>query len=95
MPELVWTTPAIRDLQAIDIWLSEHRFAALAEQRLARLRERAELLTQFPHIGRPIDGGVRVMRVFDSPYLLLYRLKNGKLEILRIRHEREDWLVTR
>ncbi|MET3724807.1 type II toxin-antitoxin system RelE/ParE family toxin [Sphingomonas trueperi] len=95
MRELVWTTPAIGDLQAIDTWLSEHRSPDLARRRLAKLRERAEFLIEFPHLGRPGDKNVRILRAFDTPYVIVYRLKGEKLEILRIRHEREDWLVIR
>lgn len=95
MLELVWTTTALHDLKAIDLWLSEHRSPELATRRLVKLRARADFLAQFPHLGRPGAHGVRVLVVHETPYVLLYRLKKGRVEVLRIRHEREDWLLTR
>ncbi|WP_231029902.1 type II toxin-antitoxin system RelE/ParE family toxin [Sphingomonas sp. IC-56] len=36
------------------------------------------------------------MRVHDTPLLILYRLPDGNtVDVLRVRHEREDWLIER
>lgn len=93
MPQLNWTAPALADLRRINSWLLEHRSADLAARTLAGIRERALFLEQFPHGGRPERDGTRVLRVSGTPFLLLYRLRNASVEILRIRHEREDWLL--
>jgi toxin ParE1/3/4 len=93
MPALKWTPPAIADLWAIDAWLGENASGEIALATLATIRFRAEFLEGFPHGGRPIGKGIRVLRVIDTPHLILYRLIGGVVEILRIRHEGEDWFV--
>ena len=93
MPALSWTAPALADLRAIDDWLDENASPEVALRTLATIRLRARFLENFPHAGRPIGESMRALRVLDTPYLLLYRLLGDQLEVLRIRHEREDWLV--
>lgn len=36
---------------------------------------------------------MRILRVFDTPYLIRYRIvtEREEVQILRIHHEREDW----
>ncbi len=58
---------------------------------LARVRARSTIIDRFPGVGRAISGGSRVLRVRGTPYLLIYRTLPDHLEILRIRHDREDW----
>ena len=35
--------------------------------------------------GRPVGGGIRELTIV-SPYLIQYRVENGEVEILTIRH---------
>jgi plasmid stabilization system protein ParE len=93
MPALKWTDPAILDLWAIDEWLDENASGEIALATLSAIRFRADFLEEFPHSGRPIDGGVRMLRVIHTPHLILYRLDGSSIEILRIRYEREDWQI--
>ena len=93
MPALNWTAPALADLRAIDHWLEENASPEIALRTLATIRFRAGFLENFPHAGRPLGESMRALRVRDTPYLLLYRLLGEQLDVLRIRHEREDWLV--
>ena len=93
MPALNWTQPAIDDLWAIDAWLIENATGEIALATLASIRFRASFLEKFPHGGRPIGDGVRVLRVIETPHLIFYRLAAKNIEILRVRHEREDWFV--
>lgn len=93
MPTLRWTQPAIDDLWAIDEWLVENASGEIALATLASIRFRAAFLENFPHGGRPIRHGIRMLRVIDTPHLIFYRLLDDELQILRIRHEREDWFV--
>ena len=93
MPALKWTQPAIDDLWAIDAWLVENASGEIALATLASIRFRASFLENFPHGGRPIEDGIRMLRVIDTPHLILYRIVADAVEILRIRHEREDWFV--
>ena len=93
MPTLKWTPPATDDLWAIDDWLTENASPEIALATLAAIHRRARLLEDFPRSGRPIGEGNRVLRVINSPHLIIYRIADDNLEILRIRHESEDWQI--
>ncbi len=88
--KLVWTRPAQNDLAQIDWFLSEHDpGAADISARLALKAGR--FIAENPRIGSAIDIELRKWSVRGSPYLLIYRVTADAVEILRVRHEREDW----
>ena len=93
MTRIVWTVPARDDLRSIDSWLSSETSPAFAIRTLAAIRLRAHFLEDFPKGGRLHRNDTRILRVFDTPYLLRYRIKNGVVEVLRVYHERQDWSV--
>jgi len=93
MPRIAWTRPAQADLRTINDWLTENRDPGYVVRVMSSVRARASFLERFPHAGRPGIHGERILRVLYTPYLILYRLNGDRVEILRVRHEREDWLV--
>jgi len=58
---------------------------------LAAVRGQADILDRFPGVGSLMDDTSRRLRVRGTPYLLFYRIISDQVEILRIRHDREDW----
>jgi toxin ParE1/3/4 len=94
MREIVWTSSAIADLVRIDGWLEHEANPEVAVRTLRAIRERADFLAQFPQGGRSVTSrGFRVLRVQGTPYLLLYRETAGGIDILRVQHERQDWMT--
>jgi plasmid stabilization system protein ParE len=93
MPGISWTGPALTDLRNIDAWLDDVASPAVAERILSAIHRRARFLENFPHGGRPSQNGNRVLLVFGTPYLILYRIVGGHVQVLRVHHEREDWLI--
>ena len=94
MTQITWTAPALADLRAIDRWLTHQASRELALRTLGEIKFRVSFLENFPHGGRPELGqNFRVLRIFHTPYLILYRIQEEGVQILRIRHEREDWRV--
>ena len=90
--EISWSAPALADLEGIDAWLTENLSGDHAVRILTAIGSRVQFLRDFPHGGRPmIEHGFRALRVPATPYLILYRIRAGRVEILRLRHEREDW----
>lgn len=56
------------------------------------VQTRAEILGDQPGIGRP--GRVRGTREFvvtGTPFILVYRLRDTQVEILRVLHGRQQW----
>ncbi len=88
---IAWTLPALDDIRDIDDWLTKEATPTIALRTLAAIRYRARFLEDFPHGGRPLGGGNRVLRVYDTPYLIRYRIRHDMVEVIRVHHEREDW----
>jgi plasmid stabilization system protein ParE len=88
-----WTGPARSDLRRIDAWLAAEADDETALAILRAIRDRADFLCAFPKGGPELESGqLRKLRVRGTPYIILYRLAaNGALEVLRIRHAKEDW----
>lgn len=95
MFQIDWTGPALGDLREIDAWLEREASPEFALRTLATIRLRAHFLENFPRSGRPSRDGLRLLRVFDTPYLIRYRILTDtkSVQILRIHHEREDWQI--
>ncbi len=93
MPVLIWTVPARDDVRRIDAWLDENATPGSAVATLTAIYRRAAFLANFPRSGRPLKSGLRVLRVLDTPHVILYRATEPEVLVLRVHHEREDWLV--
>ncbi|SDA36529.1 Plasmid stabilization system protein ParE [Sphingomonas sp. NFR15] len=90
MPRLIWSPAALDDLDAIDAYFLEHDVPA---SNVFRALDRvAHRLLDYPRLGRALSEPFRVMGVRGTDYILIYRLRDEGVEIVRIRHGREDWL---
>ncbi|WP_315759856.1 type II toxin-antitoxin system RelE/ParE family toxin [Sphingomonas sp. Y38-1Y] len=87
---VIWAPAARQDLGRIDDYLAD-RDAEFARVAGRAALTAAEFLSVNPFAGSPIARTRRKWRVNGSPYLLVYRIRADIVEILRIRHEREDW----
>lgn len=88
---LVWTHSALGDLEHARDYVAQEDPSAAA--RLARrVIEVAALLRETPAIGRRGRvPGTREMAVTRTPYVLVYRLGEDAVEILRVLHGRRAW----
>jgi addiction module RelE/StbE family toxin len=81
---VVWTEQARTNLAAIRDYIAE--FSPLAAQRFAlKLVAAAEDLSQNPDRGRLVGRHHRELAII-RPYLIRYRVEEGEVLILRIRH---------
>jgi toxin ParE1/3/4 len=90
--KVVWTRKASRHLRAAyDYWASE-RSSAAADTMLDRIFSVVELLQTFPEAGRPgrIEG-TREVVVAPTPFLIAYRIRRSKIEILSLLHGARKW----
>ena len=84
MPQVVWTLGARQDVERIRDYIGQ--FSPLSAHRFAlRLVTTGESLSEYPLRGRPVSGGIRELTIV-APYLIQYRVENGEVEILTIRH---------
>jgi toxin ParE1/3/4 len=90
--KVVWTRRALRHLRAAyDYWARESSEAA-AETMLDRIFSAVERLETFPEAGRPGRiAGTRELVIVPTPFLVAYRIRRGKIEILSLLHGARKW----
>ena len=87
----VWTRLAVADLlQVYDHIAADDPDAAVEVMR--RIREAAAILASHPGLGRSgrVDG-TRELVVAGTPYILPYREKAGRVEVLGVIHGARRW----
>jgi toxin ParE1/3/4 len=89
MATLIWTEPAVSDLEEIGQFISKDNPPA-AEKVGSRIIREAENVAAFPRLGRivPEFGNPRIREIISQPYRVIYKFdEEGDLvAILRIWH---------
>jgi addiction module RelE/StbE family toxin len=87
--QIVWTEQAASDLAEIEHYIQQEKPEA-ARRVAAHLWSSVEHLAEFPQLGRPgRRPGTRELTV--SPYIISYRIRAGRLEILSVWHGRRKY----
>ena len=82
---------AIQDLECTLDYIHSER-ASATEPVLSRIEASLETLSQHPELGRAGRvGGTRELPVMGTPFLLAYRKKADRLEILGLIHGARRW----
>ena len=88
---VVWSRRAIRHLFSLREYIakdSEQNAALVA----TRILGAVELLQTQPGIGRPGRiPGTRELVVADTPYIIPYRVRRERLELIAVLHGRQKW----
>ena len=94
MRRVVWARKAQSDLESIErYWLSER--PGYVANVMAAARHAIAFLLETPGAGSPVGSrDLRRWRLGKSPYLMLYRASRTELRVVRIQHERQNWLRT-
>ena len=86
-----WTDPAIADLRDIDDYWSAYDTAS-AERVAALIEAASGFLATMPRAGPALRrSDARKWLVGATPYLLIYRVLEDGIQILRVHHGRQDW----
>ncbi|MDP2606427.1 MAG: type II toxin-antitoxin system RelE/ParE family toxin [Deltaproteobacteria bacterium] len=89
--KLRWTRPALADLVEAQNYIAKDNPSA-AEAVAQRVWEAVNSLCNHPEIGRQGHvHGTREWPVSQTPYLVVYRLRDETVEILRVWHGRRNW----
>lgn len=94
MMRVVWFRAAVRDLESARDYIQDNPQAA--RQIVSRIREVTALLGEHPGIGRP--GRVpdtKELVVDGTPFILPYRVRDNRVEILRVLHASRRWPTER
>ena len=93
MPRLIWSPPALKDVQRAWRFLAERNMDA-AVRAVTAIREGVKHIGRHPEIGRLIDEMAPEFREWpisfgDSGYIALYRYDGKDAVILAVRHQKE------
>lgn len=93
MPRLIWSPPALRDVQRLYRFLNEKNSDA-AKRAVKVIRDGMKIIAQQPEVGRPADDMEPEYREWlidfgDSGYVVLYRYDGQTAVVLAVRHQRE------
>ncbi|MDR5785223.1 type II toxin-antitoxin system RelE/ParE family toxin [Caballeronia sp. LP003] len=93
MPRVIWTPPALNDVQRLFRFLKSQNINA-ARRAVAAIRASVKVLADQPRAGRPVDEMDSEFREWiidfgDSGYVALYRLDGETAAILAVRHQKE------
>jgi plasmid stabilization system protein ParE len=93
VPRLIWSPPALRDVQRLYRFLAPKNVDA-AKRAVKAIREGVKILGVQPGMGRPAQDMEPAYREWmidfgDSGYVALYRYDSRTAVILAVRHQRE------
>jgi addiction module RelE/StbE family toxin len=90
-----WTEPAARDLEEISEYIRSDRPAA-ARHVAQSLFDAANSLTLLPGRGRMGRiPGTRELIVVGLPYIIVYKISDAAIHVLRIYHGARKWPADR
>ena len=87
----VWSRRAVLHLVHLRAYIAKEsaRNAAWVANRILNA---VDLLQAHPELGRPGRlAGTRELVVTDTPYIIPYRVRHGRLELLAVFHGRQKW----
>jgi len=88
---VVWTAPALRELEAIGDYIARDNPRASARI-VTRILDRVDMLTDHPETGRPGRiAGTRELVVTDTPFIVPYRIRGDQIEVLSVFHGARRW----
>jgi toxin ParE1/3/4 len=84
--KIKWLRKALRNLEIVYAYISSDDPEA-ARQTIVRIRDAVNQLAEYPLIGR--NGrveGTRELVIAGTPYLVIYRVKEETVQIIRVLH---------
>lgn len=93
MPRLIWSPPALLDMQHLYRFLAGKNMGA-AKRAVKTIRESVMIIAKQPGIGRPAEDMEPEYREWmiefgDSGYVALYRYDGQTAVIVAVRHQKE------
>jgi len=89
---IVWSPQAIDDLVALRAYIAEDNKAAAQRTVLHIIRTIEQLLSDNPDMGRAGRvPGTRELVVSRTPYIVPYRIRNNRIQVLRVYHGARKW----
>jgi toxin ParE1/3/4 len=88
---IVWSPRAIEHLAHLRAYIARDNPKA-ANRIASALLEAVERLAELPSLGRPGRvAGTRELVVPGTPYVIPYRLRGDRVEVIAVFHGRQKW----
>ena len=88
---VVWSPRAVEHLTHLRSYIARDNPKA-ANRVATALLNAVELLAELPNLGRPGRvAGTREMVVPGTPYVIPYRIRGDRLEVIAVFHGRQKW----
>lgn len=88
---IVWSPRAVKHLAHLREYIARDNPNA-ANRIASALLEAVERLAKLPNLGRPGRvAGTRELVVPGTPYIIPYRLRGDRLEVVAVFHARQKW----
>ena len=89
--KIFWTSLALADIRHVRDYVALENPSAAADI-VQRIGKSAAMLLQHAHLGRPGRvSGTRELVVSDTPFILAYRVKGPRIEIISVIHAARRW----
>ena len=89
--KVLWTAPALRELEAIGDYIARDNSSASARV-VTRVFDRVDALADHPESGRPGRiPGTRELVITGTPFIVPYRIRDNRIEILSVFHGARRW----
>jgi addiction module RelE/StbE family toxin len=89
--KIAWSRRAIRHLVQLRDYIAEDNPDAAAHV-AARILDAVEHLATFPNLGRTGRlTGTRELVVPETPYVIPYRIRDNRIELVAVFHGRQRW----
>jgi toxin ParE1/3/4 len=90
--KIIWSPRAIRDLESLRAFIARENPGAARRVALEIVETVETALPVTPHIGRPGRvAGMRELVITGSPFVVPYRVKAERIQILRVFHGARKW----
>ncbi len=91
MMKVVWFKMAVRDLESLKGYITQDN-PQTAQKIVLGIKDKISLFSEQPGMGRP--GRVpntKELVIDHTPYILPYRVRDNRIEILRVLHVTRRW----
>ncbi len=89
--KVAWSRRAVNHLTAVRDYIARENPEA-ARQIAARILENVDRLVEHPYLGRPGRiVGTRELVIPSTPFIIPYRIKGERLQLIGVFHGRQKW----
>jgi addiction module RelE/StbE family toxin len=89
--KVFWFKRAIWDLRSVQAYTTQDN-PRTAQETVNRIKDKVSMLREQPGIGRPGRiPNTKELIIDHTPFILPYRVRNNKIEILRVFHTSRKW----